>query len=180
MNTRSETISNEEDIDTFKLNEDGNFPNNRQLPVLLYHNVLKSADDIAGQFESLITSNHWSGAWRNGIFPYHHYHSNAHEVLAIYSGSVTVQLGGPNGKTVDLEAGDVVILPAGTAHKRLSSSGNFGVIGAYPSGQENYDINYGRDGERPESDRNIKQVPMPEADPIYGDEGPVVRHWINK
>ena len=170
-------ILNEKNVQTFILDEDGNFPNNRRLPVLLYHDVLKTKDNPTGQLESLIMGNGWSGAWRNGIFGYHHYHSNAHEVLAVYSGSVTVQLGGPNGKTFDLSAGDVVVLPAGTAHKRLSSFGNFGVIGAYPGGQEDYDLNYGREGERPQTDRNIEQVSLPDADPIYGENGPLMRYW---
>lgn len=180
MGIQTDIMLNESNTDAFRLNEDGNFPNNKRLPVLLYHDVLKSKDNLAWQFESLIAGNGWSGAWRNGIFGYHHYHSNAHEMLAVYSGSVTVQLGGPNGKIFDLSAGDVVVLPAGTAHKRLSSSGNFGVIGAYPAGQENYDMNYGRNDERPQTDRNIEQVSLPEADPIYGGEGPLVHHWIHK
>ncbi len=164
-------------IDTFKLGEDGNFPNNKKLPVLLFRQVMESSGNLAIQFESMIAGNGWSGSWRNGIFPYHHYHSTAHEVLAVYSGSVRVQLGGPNGKLVDLKAGDVVVLPAGTAHKRLDSSGDFGVIGAYPRGQENYDMNYGREEERPETDRNIEKVALPEADPIYGEKGPLTRYW---
>ncbi len=170
-------ILNEKNVQTFILDEDGNFPNNRQLPVLLYRNVLKSKDNLAGQFESLLAGNGWSGTWRNGIFGYHHYHSNAHEVLAVYSGSVTAQLGGPDGQPFDLSAGDVVVLPAGTAHKRLSSAGNFGVIGAYPKGQENYDMNYGREDERPQTDQNIERVSLPEADPIYGENGPLMRYW---
>lgn len=164
-------------VDTFKLGEDDNFPNNRKLPVLLYHQVLKGSGNLAAQFESMIAGNGWGGAWRNGIFSYHHYHSTAHEMLAVYSGSVEVQLGGPNGKVVELKAGDVVILPAGTAHKRSSSSGDFGVIGAYPRGQENYDMNYGKDGERPETDRNIEKVGLPDADPVYGDDGPLLKYW---
>lgn len=177
MKGQTGMILNENNVQRFKLHEDANFPNNRRLPVLLYRNVLEMNGDLAGQFESLIEDSGWSGVWRNGIFGYHHYHSNAHEVLAVYSGSVTVQLGGPNGRPFDLSAGDLVILPAGTAHKRLASSGDFGVIGAYPRGQENYDMNYGRDGERPRTDKNIERVPLPVADPVYGESGPLMRYW---
>lgn len=177
MDDHLQSILNDVKIEAFTLEEDGNFPNNNRLPVLLYRKAMNPSGNLAMQFESILNGNGWGGSWRNGIFAYHHYHSTAHEVLAVYSGSVRVQLGGPNGKKVDLGVGDIVILPAGTAHKRLSSSGDFGVIGAYPHGQENYDMNYGRDGERPETDRNIEKVALPDKDPIYGEEGPLTRYW---
>ncbi len=165
-------------VTTFILEEEKNFPNNQRLPVILYKGVIPGdRNDAAELFESLIRRNRWSGVWRNGIFPYHHYHSKAHEILAVYSGTAAVQLGGDHGRKVDLETGDVIVLPAGTTHKRLSSSGDFRVIGAYPEGQESYDMNYGKEGERPETDRNIEQVPLPQADPLFGEEGPLMKEW---
>jgi uncharacterized protein YjlB len=76
-----------------------------------------------------------------------------------------------------IHAGDVVIIPAGVAHKNLGASSDFGVVGAYPGGRE-WDMNYGRAGERPKSDETIASVPMPKADPIYGAGGPLFQYWI--
>jgi uncharacterized protein YjlB len=50
------------------------------------------------------------------------------------------------------------------------------VVGAYPSAQRP-DTCYGKSGERPQADRNITQVALPQADPVFGDSGPVVEQW---
>ena len=154
------------------LTDDGTFPNNERLPVLVYRGVLRGADEMEKTFHR----NGWGGSWRNGIYEYHHYHSTAHEVLGVARGSARVQLGGPKGSQFDLEPGDVVVIPAGVAHKNLGSSSDFVVVGAYPKGQD-YDMNYGKSGERPGADENIARTPLPEADPVYGSEGPLLDHW---
>jgi uncharacterized protein YjlB len=126
--------------------------------------------------ESLFASNIWENSWRNGIYSFHHYHSTSHEVLGIYAGSAQVQLGGDSGLKLDVRAGDVLVIPAGVAHRNLGSSPDFGVVGAYPEGRE-WDMNYGRRGERPAADRNIDQVPTPSTDPLYGSTGPLLVEW---
>jgi len=83
---------------------------------------------------ALFERNGWGGAWRNGIYAHHHYHSTTHEVLGVASGSVRVRLGGDSGKTVVLRAGDVVVVPAGVAHKSEGESPDLVVVGAYPQG----------------------------------------------
>jgi uncharacterized protein YjlB len=144
--------------------DDGVFPNSR-LPVLIYRGVLATPE--AAAFERMFDGNGWSPAWRNGLFSVHHYHSTAHEVLGIYGGRVTARLGGPKGATVTLVAGDVVVIPAGVAHKNDGASPDFRVVGAYPVGTSP-DMQYGKPGERPETDRNVANVALPAGDPVHG------------
>ena len=60
--------------------------------------------------------------WRNGIYPYVHYHSMIHEVMGVARGRATVRFGGDKGREIDIVPGDVVILPAGTGHQSLKQS----------------------------------------------------------
>ena len=162
---------------THHLQDDGVFPNNATLPLIIYQQAIElPEDDPALTIEQVFKANRWVNSWRNGIYDYHHYHSTAHEVLGISQGWVTVQLGGPQGITATLEKGDVVIIPAGVAHKHLESSKDFKCVGAYPEGQD-YDTKYGKDGERPKADENIRNVPLPVLDPIHGKVGPLINSW---
>ena len=159
-----------------RLIDDGIIPNSK-LPVLLYrHAVRLPPGDAASAFEQIFTANEWTGTWRNGVYPFHHYHSTAHEVLGVFRGSARVQLGGERGLVNTLNPGDVVIIPAGVGHKNLGSSADFGVVGAYPLKQEP-DMNYGKASERPRADQNIARVPRPARDPVYGLDGPLRQHW---
>ena len=97
-------------------------PNNPSLPLIVYRAALETGPRCAADCERLFADNGWSGARRNGIYSHHHYHSTAHEVLGIAAGSVRVRLGGEDGKTVELHAGDVVVIPAGVAHKIVFDS----------------------------------------------------------
>jgi uncharacterized protein YjlB len=163
-------------ITTHSLLAYGDFPNNRW-PLLVYHGaVTASGQDPAALFEQLFTAHQWVDCWRNGIYDYHHYHSTTHEVLGIYSGSAKVQFGGPEGVVLEVREGDVVVIPAGVAHKNRGSSNDFGVVGAYPEGYEP-DMNYGTTDERPHADQRISSVPVPLSDPVYGDNGPIFRLW---
>ncbi|SPE63336.1 conserved hypothetical protein [Verrucomicrobia bacterium] len=164
-------------VEAHQLQDDGTIPNNPKLPLLIYQGAVKlNTQDGASIIEQLLEAHQWGGSWRNGIYPYVHYHSTAHEVLAVFSGSAKVQFGGKHGVSVTLHTGDVVIIPAGVAHKKLGSSQSFAVVGAYPKGQE-WDMCYGKTDERPEVDRNIASVALPAADPIYGAQGPLLKYW---
>lgn len=159
------------------LNDDGAIPNSR-FPLLVYVGVMKlSGTDPAALFEEIFEANGWSGTWRNGIYTYHHYHSTTHEVLGVFKGSATVQLGGERGIKQKLNAGDVIVIPAGVAHKNLGASSDFAVVGGYPGGVE-WDMNYGRPEERPAADENIARVAFPKTDPLYGPNGPLLKHWL--
>jgi uncharacterized protein YjlB len=148
---------------------------NSRLPVLVYRRALvPDAHGKARGFEDLFHGNDWHGVWRNGIYDYDHFHSNSHEVLGIEAGRASVQLGGDSGVAVDVEVGDVLILPAGTGHRRISGSLNLSVIGGYPRGQERPDLLRKADAEA--QDR-IDNVALPKTDPVRGEKGPLPRLW---
>lgn len=164
-----------ENVQSQYISDDGVFPNNEARPVIVYPGAADTAmpsEDIAAQFESTFAENGWTGSWRNGVFSYHHYHSNTHEVLGCYSGSARVQLGGDEGPEYEISAGDVVVIPAGVAHKNLSQSSDFRVVGAYPEGRRP-DMNYGKPGEREKAISAISGVPIPKVDPVGGADGPL-------
>jgi len=156
----------------------GDVPNNPALPLVLYRNALvDDGTDRASAFERLFTSHGWGGTWRNGMYPFHHYHSTAHEVLGIASGNVTVQLGGEPGLAVELDTGDAVLIPAGVGHKRLKSSPDLIVVGAYPHGQR-WDLIRADDVVDGAAVRaRIRSVDIPTEDPISGSKGPLRTHW---
>ena len=164
------------EVEQFMLKDDGTFPNNR-LPVLLYRNALKLPPLFAAAFvKKLFRKNNWDNSWVYGVFQYHHYHSVTHEVLGVISGGSTLQLGGEGGVKLDVKRGDVLIIPAGVAHKNLGKENQISCVGAYPDGRD-YDINYGKAGERPRTDRNIAKVPVPEYDPVFGLEAGLIKYW---
>jgi uncharacterized protein YjlB len=155
---------------------DGNIPNNPSLPLLVYRGVLETGKDAASACEALFNSNHWPAAWRNGVYDYHHYHTTAHEVLGIVRGTARVRFGGPNGRAVDVGAGDVVVIPAGVAHRNEGASADLLVVGGYPEGQD-WDICPAKPDERGCAAADIARVPQPAADPVYGKDGPLTAQW---
>jgi uncharacterized protein YjlB len=97
--------------------------------------------------------------------------------LGVVAGRAEVVLGGPvNGERFELGAGDVAILPAGTGHCNVGSSSDFLVVGAYPVGQD-WDLRRGDPAEHDQVVENIKRVPLPEADPVRGADGPLIELW---
>jgi uncharacterized protein YjlB len=124
----------------------------------------------------LLNRHGWSNTWKAGVFNYHHYHSNTHELLACYKGKTTLLLGGDDGRTIEFGKGDVIVIPAGVAHKNLNDENDVVCIGAYPGGKD-YDMNYDRPGERPKADKKIKKVGIPPEDPLTGKGGKMQKLW---
>ena len=142
--------------------------------MLVYHEV--EGAGAASECGELFARNGWLGAWANGIFPFHHFHSTAHEVLGIVAGTAAVVLGGPRGRRFEVVRGDVLVLPAGTGHCNVGSSEDLLVVGAYPNGMR-CDLRRGDPAERDEVLANIAGVPLPDADPVHGSGGPLGEIW---
>lgn len=147
----------------------GEIPNNPRLPVLLHRGALPAGDPAAA--EALFRRHGWPPAWRDSIYDYPHYHPDAHEALAIARGQVRVRLGGEAGVVVDLAAGDVVVLPAGTGHQNLGASADLLVVGAYPPGAEPEEFT-GLPGQRAAALPLIAATPDPPSDPVTGSAYP--------
>lgn len=167
-------------IESFIFRQGPDAPNNQDLPVLLYRGVLDMAgrDDPAAGFEHAFRAQGWKGLWRDGIYDYRHYHSNAHEVLGVARGAAAVEIGGRDGRVLELAAGDMIVLPAGTAHRCVRADADFLVVGAYPPGQTDWDICRSL-SDCPDFKARIARVPLPPADPFYGPGGPLDAAWLH-
>ena len=156
--------------------DDGMVPNS-SFPLLVYQGVIDaSGNDPVCVFEQMFAANHWSRTWRNGIYPFHHYHGTAHEVLGIAKGTANVCMGGEQGARFKVGPGDVMVVPAGVGHKNLGASVDLLVVGGYPDGQSP-DLCKESAGEHHLALKNIPRVPMPASDPVYGIDGPVINLW---
>ena len=80
------------------------------------------------------------------------------------------------GKIIALRSGDVVILPAGTGHQRISASKQLLVVGAYPP-SGTYDECMPLPEHHARALKSIPKVPTPAKDPVYGRGGPLQELW---
>lgn len=185
-------------------------------PILHYPGFLTSEKDCnAADVYDLFSRNGWKTQWifRYGPTQASHYHSMAHECMAVLSGSATIRFGVADtsddleesthgdgkesgGIEIEANAGDVFILPAGTAHKtfdtkpdaefKLLTPGNghfiegsdtrdvlsnikldgFTMIGAYPKGGGEWD--FAKGGENAGNYEAVWSVAKPEKDPVLG------------
>lgn len=156
----------------------GFVPNNPRLPVVYYEAAFAGdGEDLAGEMEARFAANGWPPQWRNGIYDYDHYHSQAHEVLGIAAGSADLVLGGADGRRLQVKAGDVLLLPAGTGHRCVAHSEDLLVVGAYPPGQT---LDIMRKEATPAMLNQIAILNFPPTDPVAGADGPMLTHWADQ
>ena len=162
-------------LETWQAPPGEQIPNHPSFPVLIYRGV-EAAAGGADAVRALFAEHGWRGAWVDGVFPFHHFHSTSHEVLAVVAGAATLELGGPQGRAFEVATGDVLVLPAGTGHRRTTDRDGFTVVGAYPAGQEDYDLLRGDDLDEVAAARErIAGLGAPPLDPVGG-EG--VARWV--
>ncbi|MBX6327643.1 MAG: hypothetical protein IRY89_03630 [Pseudolabrys sp.] len=162
----------------FHFADDGLVPNNR-LPLLIYRGAFELADlrDPEAIIERVFRENGWGREmWRNGIYPFTHFHSMIHEALGVARGRARVRFGGEAGATLELIAGDVAVLPAGTGHQALWTSPDLSVIGSYPPGGT-YNLCRAGGAEHAAAVKVIPHVPLPTSDPVRGRKGPLTALW---
>jgi uncharacterized protein YjlB len=161
---------------TLFLEDDGLIPNN-PMPLVIYRQAIDVGNgEPEKTIEGRFGANGWGEMWRNGVYDYPHYHATVHEALGVARGQARVRFGGDRGDAIELAAGDVAILPAGTGHQCLSASRDFRVVGAYPPGPRMQIT-------RPTFEnylgalRSIPAVELPKTDPVHGENGPLIRLW---
>lgn len=193
-------------------------PNSPQ-PLLHYTDLdlPKTNNNTALHFHELFAANGWKTQWifRYGQTQRAHYHSGVHECMAVLSGKATIRFGvadtSPDleanttgsaredgGIEVEARAGDVFVLPAGTAHKTFDTQpeaefalltpgdghgidgdarevlGNvrldgFTMLGAYPVDGGEWDFMEG--GENEGQYEKVWAAGKPESDPVLGKSG---------
>ena len=184
---------------------------NSPLPLLHYPGYLSHY--TAAEVYDLLAGNGWQSQWiyRYGQTQTSHYHSKVHECMAVLSGTATIRFGVADievggseqacdhedgGIEIQARAGDVFVLPAGTAHKtfdtrpsgefRLLTPGDghgiaaqdvrhtlanvslsgFTMIGAYPEKGGAWD--FAKGGENVGHYEKVWSIPKPEKDPVLG------------
>lgn len=158
--------------------DDGDIPNHPHWPMIVYCQAIDAETLIQSQFafDTLFERNGWVVRFRNGIYPFTHYHSTAHEVLGFAAGDALVQFGGDSGTVLTARAGDAVLLPAGTGHKLVSASADLLVVGAYPPGPDR-DLMRSGEVDKGGIRSRIAAVAKPAADPVSGSAGSMVELW---
>lgn len=152
--------------------DDGRIPNTSLATLLFRSQGLDPGLDretVAQQFASIFAANGWTPSWRGGVYPYHHYHSIAHEAFGALSGWGRLRLGGEAGREVEIRAGDALVLPAGTGHCSLETSNDFLLLAAYPQDQTELDLLRADPAEHDAAVARIQQVSRPERDPLGGE-----------
>jgi len=209
------------EIKTYRLPATALIPNSPH-PVLHYPGLLRDICQSPERIYDHFSSNGWTVQWlyRYGSTQASHYHSSAHECMAVLSGTATIRFGvadtvddlkesahgeGKEQGGVELQAqlGDVLVIPAGVAHKTFDTSdgstfklltpgdghqieaedvrkalagielSGFTMIGAYPVG---YSWNFAVGGDDVGAFERVWTVPVPERDPVLGHEG-LCRLW---
>jgi len=156
-------------LDTWHAPAGDRIPNHPSFAVLIYHEV-DGVTDGPDAARRLFADHGWGGSWVDGVFDFHHFHSTSHEALAVVAGAATLELGGPQGESFEVAACDVLVLPAGTGHRRATARDGFTVVGAYPAGQERYDLLRGDDpAEVAAARERIARLPAPDTDPVGGE-----------
>ena len=189
-------------IEHIFLAESDGMPNNDQLPLILYRAAVDLGDEEPESvFEKIFAQHGWGNGFRGDTFPFHHYHSVAHEVVGFARGRAEIQFGGPAGPIHQVQAGDAVVIPAGVGHRRLDETPGFSSVGAYPPGQSpdlcvmsesdariarqrpdmgNLEVSVIGEEELQAARASITGTALPLTDPIMGNSGPIMTLWRNR
>lgn len=153
----------------------GRVPNSR-LPLLIYRNVIRW--DVP-TMEAVMRQNKWMPCWHahDGMWPRHHFHTEAHEFICVTKGVHTGKFGGHDGIETQMNAGDVVVIPAGVGHRGLQISDDLDLTGGFHEGFCVVDFRMGFPDEYHDLCRKAREIPILDYDPFFGVNGPLARIW---
>lgn len=157
---------------------------NSSLPVVVYRRAFSLSSvptkpELAKMMAPYLGRNGWRLDWldSDAVYRYTHYHSTAHEVLAVVDEVAAIRLGGTQSREViHVGPGDLVAIPAGVGHRRISGGKDFCVAGLYPEDQQ-WDLLRATKADCAKAQANLGKVALPKADPFYGLGGPLMQHW---
>lgn len=154
----------------------GMLPNSR-FPLLVYRGAVEGGgeDAVLQRFRT----NRWYNNWRYpGIYTYHHFHSTTHECLGVATGWMEIVVFGKGGTTLRVEAGDVVVMPAGVSHCMTAQSDDIMMIGGYPEGRDwdNMQQEHLSEKRRRAAVKRIMMLPIPARNPVTGEP---LQEWID-
>ena len=143
-------------------------PNSR-FPLLVHRGAVPGggADAIIARFRG----NGWLNNWRYpGIYTYAHFHSTTHECLGCASGWMEIVIFGKGGPKVRVEAGDVIVMPAGVSHEMVANSEDNLMVGGYPDGRDwdNIQEEFLTEEDFRAAAKRIMMLPIPDRDPVTG------------
>lgn len=163
------------DTKTYLLIGNGRIPNS-DLPLTVYKGAI---DTDVVDFEAVLRNHGWIPEWHSsiGLYPAQHFHSDAHELIAVTRGSLFGEFGGPGGVRLLLAAGDVIVIPAGVGHFGLEITSDLRLTGAFPLGHSIHDFRLGHPSEYAQVFAASRKVSIPPFDPIYGAAGPLIAAW---
>jgi uncharacterized protein YjlB len=147
------------------------------LPVVHYHPFESNSGTVEpSDVEALVTKHGFEPQWRYSMFDFDHFHSTTHELLVPFRGRATIVLGGM--ERLDVRAGDVLLLPAGVAHRAERAEDGFCMVGSYPAGAKSWDNCRGGEAGVEVRIKNLGKGGVM-MDPMYGREqdAPVMNAW---
>ncbi|KAH6717206.1 hypothetical protein BKA61DRAFT_573262 [Leptodontidium sp. MPI-SDFR-AT-0119] len=146
-------------------------------PLLIYHSCFPMSASATSIEAHLKAVGVVIPQWRYTLYDITHFHTTTHEVLCVCSGRAKICFGheaNPEKLEVIVEKGDVLIIPAGVGHKLLDDfRSGFELVGSYPRGMH-CDMCCGKKSECSKVN-GIAGLPWFEKDPVYGDDGPLLK-----
>ncbi|MET3900771.1 uncharacterized protein YjlB [Devosia sp. UYZn731] len=154
----------------------GMLPNSR-FPLLVYRGAVAGGGVEA--VRARLRSNSWLNNWQYpGVYTYPHFHSTTHECLAVATGWMELELFGRGGVRVRVDAGDIVVMPAGVSHMMVGQSEDIMMVGGYPDGRDwdNMQEDHLTEEGRRAAAKRIMMLPIPSRDPVTGEP---MQQWID-